>query len=147
VGYALFERLESEEIGDQIESMQESFKDFKRFSKIVKLTAFQPFASAEEALENCNDISEGNSSTYYEIENRKEFSFSYFFVYSVGILNPKLKHFLELNFPRSKKERMAGLHVLGVGEEKLASAIQVLFFTFLFFLCQVEEDVIENVSH
>jgi nucleolar protein 56 len=59
VGYALFERLESEEIGDQTEAMQESFKDFKRFAKLVKLVAFQPFASAEEALENCNDISEG----------------------------------------------------------------------------------------
>jgi nucleolar protein 56 len=99
VGYALFERLESEEIGDQTDSMQESFKDFKRFSKLVKLTAFQPFASAEEALENCNDISE-------------------------GILNPKLKHFLELNFPISQKEKGAGKHILGVGEEKLASAIQ-----------------------
>jgi hypothetical protein len=38
---------------------QASIADLARFSKLVKLKAFQPFHSAENALQNINDISEG----------------------------------------------------------------------------------------
>ena len=41
--------------------VQASVADLKRFSRIVKFKAFQPFKSAENALENINAISEGVS--------------------------------------------------------------------------------------
>jgi len=55
----LFQRNESDEIGDNADAVQEHLKDFKRFSKIVTLKAIDPFTSSEEALENANDVSEG----------------------------------------------------------------------------------------
>jgi nucleolar protein 56 len=55
----LFQRNESDEIGDNTDAVQEHLKDFKRFSKIVTLKAIDPFTSSEEALENANDVSEG----------------------------------------------------------------------------------------
>lgn len=39
--------------------VQSSVTDLSKFSKIVKLKAFQPFESAANALENANNISEG----------------------------------------------------------------------------------------
>ena len=38
--------------------------DLSRFSKLVRMKAFQPFVSAEQALENQNDISEGVHALY-----------------------------------------------------------------------------------
>jgi len=58
-GYALFERLEAEEIGEQLTEVQAATDDFNRFSKCVKLQSFLPFTSAESALENINQVSEG----------------------------------------------------------------------------------------
>jgi hypothetical protein len=55
----LFERSESEEIGDNLPEVQEAVNDYKRFSRIVHLKAFSPFTSPENALENINDVSEG----------------------------------------------------------------------------------------
>lgn len=57
-GYALFEVKEADIIASQLESMQSSMTEFGRFSKMVSLTAFIPFQSAEHALENANMISE-----------------------------------------------------------------------------------------
>lgn len=41
--------------------VQSSVTDLSKFSKIVKLKAFQPFESAANALENANNISEGEN--------------------------------------------------------------------------------------
>jgi nucleolar protein 56 len=58
-GYALFERLQGEEIGAKLEQVQESVEDLVKFGKTVKLKAIAPFKNAVHALENTNDISEG----------------------------------------------------------------------------------------
>jgi hypothetical protein len=58
-GFALFERVASEEVGQELEAVQQAITDLARFSKIVKLKAFLPFTTAEQALENINAISEG----------------------------------------------------------------------------------------
>lgn len=58
-GYALFERIESEEIGQDVESVQKSLTDLAKLGKILKLKSFAPFKSAAHALENINDVSEG----------------------------------------------------------------------------------------
>ena len=59
-GYALFDVVEAEDIG--LEAVQESVTELKRFGKMVKLKAFVPFTSAEEALANINDVTEGEPS-------------------------------------------------------------------------------------
>lgn len=97
-GYALFEISQSEEIGLQIEQVQQSIEDLTKFGKMLKLKSFFPFSSAENALENINDVSE-------------------------GVLNQTLSNFLQTQLPKVK-EGSQSKYILGVGEEKLASVIQ-----------------------
>jgi nucleolar protein 56 len=60
-GYALFERLESEEIGSKLSDVAAAASDLTKFGKMVKLKSFAPFKSAAHALENMNDVSEGSN--------------------------------------------------------------------------------------
>lgn len=55
-GYALFEKEEFDEIGAELDSAQKSVTNFDKFAKLVKLKAYQPFKTADEALENINAI-------------------------------------------------------------------------------------------
>lgn len=59
-GYALFERLQSEEIGAKLEEVQDTVQDLVKFGKMMKLKSFAPFKNAADALENANDVSEGS---------------------------------------------------------------------------------------
>jgi len=97
-GFALFEQTESDEIGQYLEEMQNAMCDLSRISKVLKLKAFVPFKSAEEALAAANDSSE-------------------------GMLNETLKNFLEMNLPSGKKAEKKGKIELGVLDTKLGSAI------------------------
>jgi nucleolar protein 56 len=56
-GYALFERDEYDEIGGETEQVQAAIADFERFATLVKMKAYQPFKTAEEALENIFAVS------------------------------------------------------------------------------------------
>jgi len=76
-GFALFNKTGGEEIAELDMEVQYQYQNFKQFSKIMHLTAFLPFTSSENALENANDLSE-------------------------GILNNYLKNFLETNIPKGK---------------------------------------------
>ena len=58
-GYALLEMVEGEEIAGALVKVQECVLDPRHFGKMVKLKAFVPFSSAEEALGNINDLTEG----------------------------------------------------------------------------------------
>jgi nucleolar protein 56 len=58
-GYALFEHVEVEEIGQELDQVQQAIQNLDKFGRMIKLKAFSPFKSAAEALQNCNDISEG----------------------------------------------------------------------------------------
>ena len=98
-GFALLEQTESDEIGQYLEEMQSAMCDLSRLSKVLKLKAFVPFKSAEEALAAANDSSE-------------------------GLLNDTLKDFLEMNLPSGKKAEKKGKIELGVLDSKLGSAIQ-----------------------
>jgi len=98
-GYALFERVEADEIGDQAEQLQQAMADWNRVQQIMKLKAFAPFSSAENALENINDVSE-------------------------GIVNAHLKNFLSVHLPKSKAGSKSSKFTVGVSEEKLGSMIQ-----------------------
>jgi nucleolar protein 56 len=97
-GYALFERIEAEDIGDQNQQIQQAIQDASSFRKMVRLKGFLPFTSAENALENCNDVSE-------------------------GVLNETLRNFLTTQFSGVKPGKTSKF-ALGVSEEKLGSAIQ-----------------------
>jgi len=96
-GYGLFERVESEEIGAELDEVQKSIVEYSKFTQIMKLKAFLPFKSAEEALLNCNEISE-------------------------GILGDTLRQFLEMNLPKKKADKKAKF-ALGVQDSKLGNSI------------------------
>ncbi|PNH04026.1 Nucleolar protein 56, partial [Tetrabaena socialis] len=98
VGYGLFEITEFDEIGSALDKMQEAVSDMARFGRIVKMTAFKPFPSAADSLEQINAISEAQ-------------------------LTDELKNFLELNLPKVKEGKKAKFK-LGVFEPKLGSIIQ-----------------------
>jgi len=105
-GYTLFEVVAFEEIAASLKksptSQQESITSLPLFSRAVKLKAFQPFESAEDALENINAISE-------------------------HAMTSSLKSFLEMNLPavssKKKKEGVVNVFSLGVIDPGLATAI------------------------
>lgn len=58
-GYAIFNVNFKEDIGSRSKAVQDSVDDLAKFGKMVSLVSFSPFKSAAHALENSNDISEG----------------------------------------------------------------------------------------
>jgi len=107
-GYSLFEVVAFEEIASSLstsDSQSTSITSLPLFSRAVKLKAFQPFESAEDALANINAISE-------------------------HAMTDSLKSFLEMNLPsvsskkvKKKKEGSVGVFSLGVIDAGLATAI------------------------
>jgi nucleolar protein 56 len=95
-GYSLFSVLEGEEIAAFVSEVQAGLADFARFQRVVKMVAFSPFDTAEDALENINAITE------HEVTD-------------------SLKAFLESNLSKGKK---SGKNALGLLEPTLATAIQ-----------------------
>ncbi len=51
-GYCLFEKDEYDETGGDHAKVQKAVSSLERFTKMVKVVAYQPFKTAEEALEN-----------------------------------------------------------------------------------------------
>eukprot|EP00741_Cyanophora_paradoxa_P007057 tig00001073_g6828.t1 len=96
-GYALFEQTDTDEIGQLADKLQNSVVDLERFSQIVRLKAFMPFSSAENALENIRAVNEGT-------------------------VHETLKNFLEMNLPKAKPGKKSKC-MLGVIDSKLASTI------------------------
>ncbi|PXF44106.1 Nucleolar protein 56 [Gracilariopsis chorda] len=95
LGYALFEVSKNDVIAAQEESMQTAITEYSRFARMVKLSAFAPFLTAQHALENASMISEGAVSDF-------------------------LKNFMETNLPLSKKKNtQLGIH----RDPKLKSAL------------------------
>jgi len=60
-GYAIFKVNFKEDIGSRSSAVQDSIDDLPKFGKMVTLASFSPFKSAAHALENANDVSEGQS--------------------------------------------------------------------------------------
>ncbi|KAJ7956075.1 nucleolar protein 56-like [Quillaja saponaria] len=96
-GFSLFHAHGLDEIGQNTEAVQSSITDLNRFGKVVKLTAFQPFDSALDALNQCNSVSEGQ-------------------------MTDELQSFLELNLPKVKEGKKSKFS-LGVGDHKIGSHI------------------------
>ncbi|ONK78471.1 uncharacterized protein A4U43_C02F19120 [Asparagus officinalis] len=96
-GYSLFHAYGLDEIGQNTEAVKNSILDLTRFGKIVKFEAFHPFASALDALNQCNAISE-------------------------GIMTEELSNFLSVNLPKVKDGKKAKFS-LGVSEPKVGSQI------------------------
>jgi hypothetical protein len=72
-GYALFSVLENEDIGSLLAEVQASLSDLSKFQRIVKMVAFLPFDTAENALENMNAITE------HEVTSDLKVNFNSFF--------------------------------------------------------------------
>ncbi|QCD95742.1 nucleolar protein 56 [Vigna unguiculata] len=96
-GYALFEAHGLDEIGQNTEAVRNSVSDLNRFGKVVKLSSFNPFTSALDALKQCNAVSE-------------------------GILTDELRTVLETNLPKVKEGKKAKFS-LGVSDPKIGSQI------------------------
>jgi nucleolar protein 56 len=102
-GYALFEVVESgDDVAIMLDQVQAAVLELGLFSKMCKLKSFLPFTTAAQALQNCNDVSE-------------------------GIMSDELKSFLELNLPKMKpgkegKKKKSKFVVL-VGDHKMGNAI------------------------
>ncbi|KAI9173421.1 hypothetical protein LWI28_001112 [Acer negundo] len=94
-GYSLFEAHGLDQIGQDTEAVRSSISDMNRFGKVVQLTAFHPFESALDALNQCNSVSE-------------------------GLMTDELRNFLELNLPKVKEGKKAKFS-LGVSEPKIGS--------------------------
>jgi len=92
-GYALFEVIAFEEIGSLLEGNMDTVTDLKRFGRALKLKAFLPFETAQQALENANAISE-------------------------HAMSEALHDFLEMNLPKKSKK-----YSLGCIDPALATAI------------------------
>jgi len=60
-GYALFTVALHDEVANSTKQFQDSLADLHKFGKMVQLKSFAPFTSAAHALENANDVSEGES--------------------------------------------------------------------------------------
>ena len=71
-GYALFEREEYDEIGGEMEQVQSAVLDFERFATMIKMKAYTPFKTADEALKNIFAVSKGDVT-----ETLQEFLTSY----------------------------------------------------------------------
>jgi len=94
----VLERKESDEIGATLSEVQAAMAEFQKFNTVVSLRGFFPFTSAEDALENINDVSE-------------------------GVLSPSLRACLEMHVPPTKSGKKAK-YALGVSEHKLGGQIQ-----------------------
>ena len=96
-GYCLFEKEEYDETGGSLSKVQKAIGSLERFSKMVKLAAYQPFTTAEEALENIDTLA------HAKVPNT-------------------LKNFLTTHLPStksSKKQKFA----LGISDPKLGQEI------------------------
>ncbi len=51
-GYCLFEKEDYDETGGDHSKVQKAVNSLERFTKMVKIVAYQPFKTAEEALDN-----------------------------------------------------------------------------------------------
>ncbi|KAF5730937.1 putative nucleolar protein nop56 [Tripterygium wilfordii] len=96
-GYSLFVANGLDEIGQNTEAVRNSVVDLNRFGKVVQLTAFHPFDSALDALNQCNSVSE-------------------------GLMTDELRNFLELNLPKVKEGKKPKFS-LGLAEPKIGSHI------------------------
>lgn len=96
-GYALFLAHGLDEIGQNTEAVRNSVSDLNRFGKVVQLTAFHPFESALDALNQCNAVSE-------------------------GLMTDELRSFLELNLPKVKEGKKPK-YKLGIADTKIGSHI------------------------
>ncbi|GMR44558.1 hypothetical protein PMAYCL1PPCAC_14753, partial [Pristionchus mayeri] len=78
VGYALLKVKEFEDAALISSEVETAISNVQKFTGVVKMHAFEPFRNTENALENCNAISE-------------------------GISHSDLVNFLEANLPKKKK--------------------------------------------
>jgi nucleolar protein 56 len=96
-GYCLFEKQEYDDTGAGLPKVQKAIDSLERFTKQVTIAAYQPFKTAEEALENIQSVAHNKVSS-------------------------TLKSFLTTHLPAtksSKKQKFA----LGISDARLGQEI------------------------
>ncbi|KAF2738284.1 Nop domain-containing protein [Polyplosphaeria fusca] len=100
IGYAIFKVVaQPDQIGNRLREVQSASQDLSLFGKLVDLVGLAPFQGTQDALQECNDISE-------------------------GILSDFLKAAIETNLPKAGKKKTI---TLGVAEKNLAGSIKASF--------------------
>ena len=112
-GYCLFEKEEFDEAGGQLSKIQKSIGDLERFSKMLKLAAYEPFTTAEDALDNIMAIKDNK-------------------------VTKDLKAFLTSNLPQTKSSKKQKF-LLGITDPKLGPEI----FEASGITCSFNESIIE----
>lgn len=92
-GYCLFCKEEFDETGGKLGKIQKAIGDLERFSKMVKLSAYQPFTTAEEALDNIMAITQNK-------------------------VTSTLKNFLTTHLPSTKSSKKQKF-LLGIADPKM----------------------------
>ncbi len=96
-GYCLFEKQEYDETGAGLSKVQKAVDSLERLTKMVTIAAYQPFKTAEEALENMQSVAHNK-------------------------VSPLLKSFLTTHLPStksSKKQKFA----LGICDPRIGQEI------------------------
>ena len=114
-GYALFEVVQHDDIASLTDEVQASINDLQRFGRTIKLKGFQPFTTAENALENMNAVSEHVMTDDLKVIVWLSYLLSCASILS-DIINPfepfNFQNFLEMNLPKVKKSAKFNLGVV-----------------------------------
>ncbi|AET39739.1 snoRNP complex protein NOP56 Ecym_4719 [Eremothecium cymbalariae DBVPG len=117
-GYGIFKvKLQQDDIGSRLKEVQKQINDFGSFTKLVELASFVPFKGAAQALENCNDISE-------------------------GLLSEHLKAVLDLNLPKGSSKKAV---VLAISDKNLGPSIKEEFPYVDCIASELAQDLIRGV--
>jgi hypothetical protein len=70
-GYAIFSVSLHDEVANSTKQFQDSIADLHKFGQMVQLKSFAPFTSAAHALENANDVSEGELASFFSCAKKR----------------------------------------------------------------------------
>jgi len=112
-GYAIFRVVEAEDVASGTTAVQSSWGDFHRFASIVKLRAFEPYVSADQALEDVSAVSENRVTPFL-----LEFVRSYFGSKRclLGVSEPR--------FGAALQEQLGKKHVRVVADEHIQELLR-----------------------
>lgn len=99
LGLALFERVQTDEIGLATDEMQQAISEYSLFTKMVKAKAFRPFENSAVALQVMNELVEGECGTV-------------------------LRAFLKENLPKPSGKKSSAAFNLGVLDKSLGTSIK-----------------------
>jgi len=119
-GYAMFKIREFEEENMFMTEVEESVRDYSRFTAVTQLVSFAPFKAAHTALENLNSVSEGilpdDLKTFLVTVGLKKLV--------LGVVEPKLAAAISETFPKVRVK-------IGLVVQEITRGIRTHFYKIL----------------